>query len=179
MKKEKTFTKPTWKSYLTTKGIANYGIPTALVCLIIYYFMRGEDMLLTAVASDLWIAVFVTTFICALTCIPGVVSDIKKNKAPEMPLDKDIHPAFKHLSDKLVVQSIEIAFVSMLVFGMIPGGICATIAMMAKKPELAINANLYWILKSIYSGVFIAIAMKHTTYVAVSQRQKTMARRVY
>ena len=179
MKPAKTYEKPTWKSYLNSKGVLNYGIPTAVICLVIYYFLRGDDVLYTAVGSDLWISVFVTVFICSITGIPGVASDVKKNKAPEMPLDKAVHPAFKHLSNNLLIQSLQIAFYATLIFAMIPGGIFATIAAMSQNPDLAINANLYWVLKSMYSGLFVAVSIKHATYVAVAQRQSTMGTRVY
>lgn len=179
MKNAKPYVKPNWKSYLNQKGIFNYGIPTAVLCLIIYYFLRGEDMLFTAIGADLWIPVFVTVFICALTAIPGVASDVKKGKAPEMPLNKDIHPVFQHLSDNTVIQSLQFAFFATLIFAMIPGGIFAVIASMAKNPDLSISANLYWVLKSLYSGIFVAATLKRVTYTAVAQRQKTMGQRVY
>ena len=58
--------KPFAKSYLNSKGIFNYGIPTAVICLIIYYFLRGGDMPFTGIGADLMIPVFSTILLLAI-----------------------------------------------------------------------------------------------------------------
>ena len=171
--------KPFAKSYLNSKGIFNYGIPTAVICLIIYYFLRGGDMPFTGIGADLMIPVFSTIFICTLTAVPGIRGDIRKNKAPAMPLEKSNHPVYRHFSDNLVIMSIQFALFSTFLFAMIPGGIFAMLSSFAGEKVLSISANAYWILKSLYSGVFVAFSIKWVTYCAVSQQQVSASAEVY
>ena len=171
--------KPFAKSYLNSKGIFNYGIPTAVLSLIIYYFLRDGAMPFAGIGADLSIPVFVTVFICTLTAVPGVRGDMRKNKAPTMPMEKASHPVYRHFSDNLVVMSIQFAIFATLIFAMIPGGIFALIASFAGEKDLSFSANTYWILKSLYSGVFVAFSMKWVTYCAVSQQQASASAEVY
>ncbi len=170
---------PTLKSYLSTKGIINYGIPTAIVCLVIYYFLTKEAMPLINIAGDLLLPVLITVFICALTCVPGIKGDIKKGKAPAAALEKTEHPVYKCIAGSLVGQAIEFAILAMLVFAMIPGGILAAVATMSGHTELAIGKTTYWILKSIYSGVFVNYAMRWATHNTLAQYQKSLGTQVY
>lgn len=171
--------KPFAKSYLNNKGIFNYGIPTAVLCLIIYYFLRGDAMPFSGIAADLMIPVFVTVFICALTAVPGIRGDLKKGKAPSMPLEKASHPIYKHFSDNLVIVSIQFALFSTLIFAMIPGGIFAVIASFSGEKAPSFSPNTYWILKSLYSGVFISFSMKWLACCTVAQLQSVTSAEVY
>jgi hypothetical protein len=171
--------KPFAKSYLNNKGIFNYGIPTAVICLIIYYFLRGDAISFAGIGADLMIPVFVTVFICVITLIPTVRGEMRKGKVPPMPLEKANHPIYRHFSDNLVVMSIQFAIFSTLIFAMIPGGILAVIAFYSSEKELVISPNAYWILKSLYSGVFVAFSIKWAAYCTVSQQQSQLSAEVF
>lgn len=171
--------KPDYKSYINQKGVMFFGIPTAVICLVIYYFLKGDPMPYTGICSDLWLSVFITIFICTLTGTPGVVGDIRKGKAPFVPLTKNDHPIYKHISGRLLVQAIQFGLLSMFIFALIPGGIFSIIATMSGNPDLSFDPVTYWILKSLYSGFFVACTMKWVTYHALAMHQKTSTTLVY
>jgi len=161
---------PTLKGYINSKGIFNYGIPTAVICLIIYFFLKGDSVKFISIGNDLWISVFVTVFICSITGIPGILGDIRKEKAPAAELTAAAHPVYRHFSGNMVLMSLQFSLAAMLIFAMIPGGIFATIAVMSGNLDLAINPYVYWVLKSLYSGFFVACTLRWVTACTLCHR---------
>lgn len=163
-----------YQRYVNAKGFLNYGIPTAIICLIINYFSRGAAMPLVAVGPDLMITVFLTALICSLTGIPGIHADIKKGAAPRAPMNKWEHPFYQHFSDKLLLLSIQFAVFATLIFGMIPSGILSTLAALSGNLNLTVDPITYFIVKSLYCGVFISYTMRWVTACVLAQKTCTM-----
>lgn len=157
------------KKYVDTKGWLNYGLPTMVICGVIYYFLKAGPMPLIAVGADIWLSVFITIFICSATGIPGIRADIRKGAAPRAEFPKWEHPVYRHFSDNLVVQSIQFALLSTVLFGFGLGGLLAVIAVMGGDMAMAFHPVVYWIGKSIYSGVFVALTLRWVTACTLSQ----------
>lgn len=147
-----TLKTPAYK-YLLSKAVFNYGIPTTVLCGIIYFFISRVDMPIINIASDLYISVFVTCFICSLTMIPSLKGDFKKGKMPD--LSGNMRPLYGFIPKNLVLHSVLLSLISTVLYAFIPGGIAALVNTFA--PDAVIAGNLYWILKSLYSGVFISL----------------------
>ena len=157
------------KKYVNTKGWLNYGLPTMVICGVIYYFLMAGPMPLIAVGADIWLSVLITVFVCAATGIPGIRADIRKGAAPLAESPKWEHPVYRHFSDKLLLQAIQFAALSTVIFGFGLGGLLAVIAVMSGNMDMAFPPVVYWIAKSIYSGLFVALAMKWVTNCTLSQ----------
>ena len=141
--------------YAIKKAILFYGIPTAVICLPIYYFLSKADMAVSALSGDVFLSVLITCFICQLTYIPGLKGDIKKGvvEAPES-LSR---PLFGFIPKNMVLQCLVLSIFSMLIFGFLPTGFLTFFGVET------IPGNLYWIVKSLYSGVFVAFHIYHAT----------------
>ena len=163
-----------YQGYVNSKGFLNYGIPTAVICLIINYFSRGAAVPLVAVGPDLMITVFLTVLICTLTGVPGINAEVRKNAAPKAPMNKWDHPFYSHFSDKLLPLAVQFALFSTLIFGMIPSGILATVASISGNLSMAIDPITYFIVKSLYCGVFISFAMRWVTACVLAQKTCSM-----
>lgn len=170
---------PSLKQYLSAKGFGNYAVPTAVICLVIYALITKEPMPFINVAGDLLLPVFITVLICALTLVPGIKGDLKKGKAAWTDVDKATHPVYRKIPKSLVGQAIGFAVLATLIFAMIPGGILAAIATMSGNTDLAIGKTAYWILKGIYSGVFINFTMRWATNNTLAQFQQSFGSKVY
>ncbi len=163
-------TKSKGYKYCLNKAIFQYGIPTAVICAIIYYFISRVDMPLWKIANDMYISVFVTGLICSLTMIPGVKGDMKKEKLPDM--TGMSRPLYSFIPKNIVLQSVVSSLISMVLYATIPCGLAMLVASFFPNPtELCIPANIYWIVKSVYSGVFIAFHIFHATACAATKLQ--------
>lgn len=160
---------PSAKQYLTRRAVVNSGIPTAIICLPIYYFLKNGPVLYTSVAGDLLLSVLITVLLCALSGIPGIKSELRKGKAPKMPLSKQQHPVYSRISNGYVMQCLQFALLATAIFALLPGGLLAAIATMSGNPQMAFSEDFYWVAKSIYSGVFITFSMKWITYSTIAQ----------
>ena len=156
--------------YCLNKAVLQYGLPTAVICAVIYYFISHDDMPLWKIANDMYISVFVTCFICSVTMIPGVKSDKKKEKLPEMAGMS--RPLYSFIPKNMVLQSLVTSLISMFIYATIPCGLAMLVASFFESPEtIAIPGNIYWIVKSVYSGVFIAMHIFHATACAATKLQ--------
>lgn len=154
--------------YLLSKSILQYGLPTTVICGVIYYFISRVDTAFSAVAGDLFIPVFVTCLICSLTLIPGISSDGKHGKVPDM--TDMARPFYDVLPNSAVLNALILSLVSMFLYTGVVTGILMTVASFLKS-EPVIPANLYWIGKSVFSGVFISLHVFKFTACTVVKSQ--------
>lgn len=150
--------KNTFGNYLFKKGLFQYGLPTAVLCLIIYLIITKEPILLSGIGFDLLISVFVTVFICTLTMVPGVHGDKKKDKIPAAPLTRDVHPVYKHLPRNLVLFSLVIALLATVVFSLVPAGLIVALQGFGV-PDITIPTVAWAIIKSVYSGFMVMVSI--------------------
>ncbi len=151
----------TFNNYLFNKSVLQYGIPTAVLCLIIYFFITKEPLPIQNIGSDLVLSVLITVFICAITAIFGIRSDLKKGIIPEVESSGSAHPIFRIIPHNAVLHALLITAVASILFAVIPGCIGYTIAALGVKAS--IPATPWFIIKSLYSGAFTAISMAVVT----------------
>ncbi len=153
--------------YAFSKAVLQYGLPTAVICGILYKFVfkAPGDMSAFAVAGDLYISIFVTCFICQILFIPSVRGDAKKGKLPDMSMM--YHTIFDLVPSNMVLQTIVLSLYTTLVLTLVPSGIMCLIGSFVG--EFTIPVSIYWLLKSIYSGIFISIHMYHAAGCAANK----------
>lgn len=162
------------KKYLSKKGLESYGIPTAVILFLLYFFWLGDAVVqgnftLEHLVLDLPIGVFITLLICSLTLIPVAKMEVKKGAAPAMPLSKADHPVFHRYPKNLVLQALKFSAIGTLLFAFIPIGIYSF--EMFQIPNVELGKVWYCIIKALYAAVYVTIMMKKVAYCAVSQVQ--------
>ena len=158
--------KKTAKQYIFSKGLFFYGIPTAVLCLIIFTFTVKGDFNLTAIANDLPLGAFITIFICTASCIPGIKADVKKGTVGDLTLTKREHPVYRKLPNNLILQALIFSLIGTAVFTLIPIGFFTSFF-----PGILIKKTTYVIVKSLYTGLYINIIIRHVATYNIGQVQ--------
>jgi len=143
------------KQYLLAKSVYFYGIPTTIISFIIYIFLQTKPEYVFSelnLINDFMISIFVTIFICTVSCIPGIRADMKKGTAPDASgLGKE-SKLYKLLPMNLVLQSLIFAILGALVFALLP--------LLLQVLGVVLTTWAFRAFLAIYAGIYIALTIR-------------------
>ena len=144
------------KKYCMTKAVCFYGIPTAVLCTIIYWFLVKSSFSLSQAAADMPLSIFITVFICVLSGVPGFKSDIKKGAAPKTTIASGSGSIYSYLPKATFFQAIWLGLYATFGYLMIFLGLWLCFF-----PGLVLPRIAYILVKSLLTAVVVALSIYH------------------